>query len=125
MTTDVKFGSWADHLRDPSHIEGELTNNVRADTDPFVPMQNGNLANDSLSILDLGNMHQILYGAPYAHYVFIGKSMSGSAPKHYNGRSLQYFKGVHSQAGADWIERSKQANMTKWTQFVGERLVGA
>lgn len=125
MTTTVEFGSWLDHLHDPSRIEGELTNNVRADTDSFVPMQSGNLANDSLSILDLGNMHQILYGAPYAHYVFAGKSMSGSKPKHYNGRSLQYFTGVHAQAGADWIERSKQANMTKWTRFVGERLVGS
>lgn len=124
MTSKVDFGPWADRLANPHDVTRELADKVRESTDSFVPYRTGNLAGDSVEILDAGSAYSIVYGAPYAHYVFKGMAMAGSAPKHYTGEELNYFKGKHHEnAGADWIERSADVNMSGWEEFTRGRLL--
>lgn len=123
MTVKVNMGSFFTALARAHEVNRELADRVRKDSNDFVPMQSGNLASDSLSILDTGSGYQLVYSAPYAHYVFTGKAMGGLAPKHYTGDALNYFKGRHAQAGPDWGARASQVNMNAWEKFVAERLV--
>ncbi|WP_179395053.1 minor capsid protein [Lacticaseibacillus absianus] len=127
MTT-VGFGAWAGRLADPGNVTGELAYKVREGAEPFVPASAapewGYLASDSVNVLDAGANWTIVYGAPYAHYVFVGKVLVGHKPKHPNGEALNYFKGNHSNAGPDWIERAADANMAGWETFVVGRLIG-
>ncbi|WP_262315374.1 minor capsid protein [Lacticaseibacillus parakribbianus] len=120
MTTTVEFGRWADELANPADVERELASKVREDADPFVPRQDGNLSGDSADIID----SSIIYGAPYAHYVWFGQVMVGPKPKQYvtGGLALNYYTGKHKQAGADWVERAADVNMAGWERFVGERM---
>lgn len=123
MTTQVKFGPWMTRLSEPHDLVRDLADKVRESTDPFVPYRSGNLAGDSVQILDAGSAYRIVYGAPYAHYVFKGIAMAGSAPKRYTGEELNYFRGQHAQAGANWIERSADVNMSGWESFIVGRLL--
>ncbi|WP_270235235.1 minor capsid protein [Lacticaseibacillus suilingensis] len=123
MTTTVEFGPWAQRLADPSELNRYLAYKVREDADPFVPYQSGNLAGDGVSFVETSEMTTIVYSAPYAHYVWVGEAMGGSAPRHYTGETLNYFHGMHSQAGADWTERAADANMSGWEQLIAGRLL--
>lgn len=120
MTTTVELGSWAEQIRDAHEVERELADNVRADVDPFVPFRSGDLAG-TVDVLDVGSMMQIRYSMEYAHYVFIGLAMAGN-PRMLTGTPLNYFRGQHAQAGADWVERAKSQFMPNWESFVKERL---
>ncbi len=122
MTVTVDLGKFATNIANPIGITQDLASKVRENTDPFVPFRNGGLAS-SVTFLTQGQIVQVVYNKPYAHYVFVGKAMGGSKPKHYTGNSLNYFTGKHGQAGSDWIGRAKSANMNGWTSFVAGRLV--
>jgi hypothetical protein len=117
MTATVTFGPWYQRLIQPRGVVQDLASKVREDADPFVPYRDGNLAS-GVAFLTQGLTVQIVYTSVYAHYVFKGVAMAGHAPKHYTGKSLNYFTGKHSQAGADWIERAKSANMPGWESLV-------
>lgn len=112
MTVTVNLGP-LDHLDSArTHdVEGLLADNVRADADPFVPYLSGNLARDSVNVIDTGAHHQIVYDAPYANYVF--------DPKH----RLNYTKKDHPLAGPDWIAQAKDQHMNDWERLVGEMLL--
>lgn len=122
MTVTVNLGPWADAFTHPGNLVQDVASKVREDTDPFVPYRNGALT-ANVTFLTQGMTAQIVYGAVYAHYVFVGEAMGGHKPKHYTGTSLRYFTGRHSQAGKDWIGRASAANMTGWENFTLERLL--
>lgn len=121
MTTKVQLGSWFERVLDAHQVEKELASNVRSDVDPFVPFRGGDLAS-TVDMLDVGSMMQIRYSMAYAHYVFVGIAMAGN-PRVLTGTPLNYFRGKHTQAGSDWVERAKSQFMSSWESFVLERLV--
>lgn len=118
MTTTVEFGPWADRLAEPAGVLRDLTSKVREDTDHYVPYREGNLASDSLSIIEPGGeTNTLVYGAPYAHYLFVGEVMAGTKPRKSTGEALHYFQSKgHEHAGPDWIGRAAEANMSTWEQ---------
>lgn len=69
-------------------------------SDPYVPFQQGMLKNQKTIASD-GS--QIVYTQPYAHYQWEGLTMSGRAPKHYNGNDLKYHGAP--MRGKRWTER--------------------
>ena len=77
-----------------------LANTVRRLSDPYVPMQQGNLKNTAQIIND---GRGILYDQPYAPYQYYGEVMAGRAPKHYTGRPLDYHD--KPRRGPNWDKR--------------------
>ena len=69
-------------------------------SDPYVPMQQGDLKNRRTIAAD-GS--QIVYTQPYAHYQYYGKAMGGRPPKSYTGDDLTY-SGAPMR-GPRWVER--------------------
>ena len=69
-------------------------------SDPYVPMQQGDLKNRRTIAAD-GS--EIVYTQPYAHYHYYGKAMAGRPPKHYTGDDLTY-NGAPMR-GPRWTER--------------------
>lgn len=95
-------------------IEKVLANQVRADTDPFVPFLSNNLAR-SAEIGDNEGKTAVIYPGPYAHYQFKGETKAG--------KPFHYTKTFHPLATSGWIENSKEANMPRWENFVKEELL--
>lgn len=88
-------------------------NEVMKDTDPFVPMDSGNLKSRTHV-----NGDEVIYPGPYAHYLHEGilyVSETGSAwakkgqHKTATGRPLSFQKGQ-----AHWVDASIAANLAKW-----------
>ena len=77
-----------------------LASEIRRLSDPYTPMQQGDLKN-RVQIASDGS--EIVYTQPYAHYQYYGKVMAGRAPKHYTGDDLTY-NGAPMR-GARWVER--------------------
>lgn len=69
-------------------------------SDPYTPMQQGDLKN-RVQIAADGS--EIVYTQPYAHYQYYGEVMAGRAPKEYTGKKLTY-NGAPMR-GARWTER--------------------
>lgn len=108
-----------------------LTEQVKKDTAPFVPMRAGSLntrtrtvpyehLSDATEVV--GNT--IIYPGPYARFLYYGKVMiyppTGStfAPlgesKVVTDRDLVFTTDAHKQAQAFWFEASKAQNKDKW-----------
>ena len=117
-----------------------VTQQVKKDTEEFVPMLTGSLNTRTRVI---GNT--IVYPGPYARYLYYGKVMvdaaTGKGPMRIvdkmgneyirfrkgavlrpTDRPLNYTTDFHKQAGPNWIERSKAQNLPKWLR-VAERVV--
>lgn len=81
-------------------VQKYIASEVKRLSDPYVPMQQGALKNQSTIAPD-GSA--IVYTQPYAHYQYYGKVMAGRAPKKYTGDDLTYSGG--GNRGARWTER--------------------
>ena len=77
-----------------------LASEVKRLSDPYVPMQSGQLKNMAVIASDGSS---VTYTQPYAHYQYYGKVMAGRAPKHYTGDDLTYSGG--GLRGAQWDKR--------------------
>lgn len=97
------------------------------DTEPFTPMQTGDLKNRTQV-----NDDSIIYPGPKSRYLYYGKLMvdpnTGSAwakegvTKVLTDKNLVFSKEAHSQAQPHWFEASKAQNLEKWKRIV-ERAV--
>ena len=87
-------------LGSSTKVQKYLASEVRRLSDPYVPMQQGDLKNRN-TIANDGS--QIVYTQPYAHYQYYGEVMAGRAPKSYTGKKLTY-NGAPMR-GARWTER--------------------
>lgn len=87
-------------LGSSTKVQQYLASEVRRLSDPYVPMQQGDLKNRNTIASD-GS--QIVYTQPYAHYQYYGEVMAGRAPKSYTGKKLTY-NGAPMR-GARWTER--------------------
>lgn len=95
-------------------IEKVLANQVRADTDPFVPFLSGNLA-QSAEIGDNEGKTAVIYPIKYA-----GRQFDGGIKV---GKPFNYTKTFHPLATSYWIDNSKEANMPRWENLVKEELL--
>lgn len=89
-----------------------LASQVKNKCDPYVPMHQGLLKNQTAIASDGSTL---TYTQPYAHYQYYGKVMgpnymdkegdwhSGKAPKHYTGADLTYHGGP--MRGPQWEKR--------------------
>ncbi|RRC92724.1 hypothetical protein EII25_03360 [Erysipelotrichaceae bacterium OH741_COT-311] len=102
-------------------LKGEI---VRT-TDPYVPLDKGQLKKSALpSVYSPNNL--IIWNTPYARFVYHGMLMvdaeTGSVRSKKNGEKkvtstkLNYHSG-DSKRKEKWFERSKVANQSKWTKF--------
>jgi len=108
-----------------TRVEHAVAQQVARDTNPYVPMKNGVLAN---STQVRGN--QILYTVPYAHYLYEGvlwvypDTGSAWAPKGKRkvptGRPLHISTAVNPKATSHWVEASKAQNLEKWERFAAK-----
>lgn len=102
-----------------------LAQQVKKDTEPFVPMLTGSLKNRARVE---GN--SIIYPGPYARFLYYGKVMvdpnTGStyAPlggtKVVTDRDLVFTTDFHPQAQAHWFEASKAQNLEKWERVAAK-----
>lgn len=87
-----------------------LDNEVLKDSDPFVPMDTGNLRNSGIRGTVLGS-GQVIYNAPYARHCYYGKKIHFSPAK-------------HPQATAQWFEKAKALHKKKWLSAVDRVIKG-
>lgn len=107
--------------------EHVVAQQVRKDTEPFVPALTG-----SLSARTEVRESTIIYPGPYARYLYHGMAMvdpeTGSAwarkgaTKVLTDKSLVFNTSMHGQAQAHWFEASKAQNLDKWLR-VAEKAV--
>lgn len=81
-------------------VQRFLASEVKRLCDPYVPMQQGALKNQTTIASD-GS--QLIYTQPYAHYQYYGKVMAGRAPKKYTGDDLTYHGAP--MRGPEWEKR--------------------
>ena len=111
-----------------TRAEHILAQQVKKDTDPYVPMLTGSLKNRTR--VEGG---AVIYPGPYARFLYYGKVMvdpnTGStwAPKGgtkvVTDRNLVFTTDFHPQAQAYWFEASKAQNKDKWLR-VAQKAVG-
>lgn len=77
-----------------------LASEVKRLCDPYVPMQQGHLKNQTVIASDGSTL---TYTQPYAHYQYYGEAMAGRAPKKYTGKELNYHGGP--MRGPRWDQR--------------------
>lgn len=87
-------------LGSDNSVRKYLASEVKRFCDPYVPMQQGLLKNQTTIAPD-GS--QLIYTQPYAHYQYYGKVMAGRAPKQYTGDDLTYHGAP--MRGAQWEKR--------------------
>lgn len=88
-----------------------LASEVKRLSDPYVPMQQGLLKNQSVVASDGSTL---TYTQPYAHYQYYGEAMAGRAPKQYTGKPLTYHGAP--MRGKQWVPRmlaDKSDDLTK------------
>jgi len=110
--------------RNASEADHILANQIKQDTDQFVPAKTGSLSGRTRV---MGN--NIVYPGPYARYLYHGKLMvdpeTGSAyakkgsTKALTGKDLVFSKAMHGKAQAEWFEASKAINLDKWKRVYG------
>ena len=106
-----------------------LAEQVKKDTEPYVPMLTGSLKNRTRVT---GN--SIIYEGPYARFLYFGKVMvdpdTGSpwakrgATKVLTDRNLVFTTDFHAQAQAYWFEASKAQNKEKWRRVAAKAVSG-
>ncbi len=84
---------------------------VKKDTEEYVPFLNGNLR---LNTRVSGS--KIIYGTPYARYLYAGKVMKGPlhGPKYATDKDLDIKKSGTKKQTAHWFDRSKKDNLPTW-----------
>lgn len=87
-------------LGSSKEVQKHLASEIVRLSDPYIPMQQGDLKNRRTIAAD-GS--EIVYTQPYAHYQWYGKVMAGRPPKQYTGDDLTYSGG--SPRGPRWAER--------------------
>lgn len=89
-----------------------LDEQIKIDTDPWVPFDDGFLA-ASVNQLPSG-IGEIEYVGPYPQYLYYGKLMIGPAPKQLTDIDLKFSTAGHPNAGPFWFEESKAVNKLSW-----------
>ena len=107
-----------------------LDNIIVKDTDPYVPMDTGTLAQ---TVRGMGT-GEITYIQPYAHYQYYGTlyvteygaafAQLGEKKPVNTGIPLNHNKEKHPLAGPFWFEVSKSVNKDKWIQYVQDAVRG-
>lgn len=87
-----------------------LDNEVLKDSDPYVPMDTGNLRNSGIRGTKLGS-GEVIYNAPYARHCYYGTHIRFSPAK-------------HPLATAMWFEKAKAVNKKKWLDAVDKVIRG-
>lgn len=119
-----------------SRVEEDLANEVKKDTEKFVPFRNGVLAKGTRVY---GG--KIVYPGPYAHYLYRGKVMVYEGPPYLRRREdgkmvLSHFgqrkvpiekpldikRASHKDAQSHWFEASKAQNLEKWETLAGRMM---
>ena len=88
-----------------------LVENVRSDTERYVPYRTGQLSDISI---DMSRAEDgiIAWRAPYARRVY---NMAGH---------VNWTRTRHPEAGPQWVERSKAANGERWRSMLAALLGG-
>lgn len=104
-----------------TRAEHVLAEQIKKDTQPFVPMLTGSLTQRTRV-----DGSAVIYPGPYARFLYYGKVMvdpnTGStyAPKGgtkvVTDRNLVFNQTMHPQAQAHWGEASKAQNLDKWVR---------
>lgn len=104
-----------------TRAEHVLAEQIKKDTQPFVPMLTGSLTQRTRV-----DGSAVIYPGPYARFPYYGKVMvdpnTGStyAPKGgtkvVTDRNLVFNQTMHPQAQAHWGEASKAQNLDKWVR---------
>lgn len=110
-----------------TQAEHTVAQQVKKDTEPFVPARTKALTNTAKVV---GN--QIIYPGPYARYLYYGKLMvdpeTGSpwakrdAKKVLTDKNLVFSTAVHPQAQDHWFEASKAQNLEKWERVAAKAM---
>ena len=106
-------------LGDKGRVQEYIDSEVLRLSDPYVPMQQGNLKRSGTLGTKLGT-GEVVYNAPYARYQYYGKVMVGRAPKRLTDRDLTYHGAP--KRGKLWFERMKADH--KNTILAGARKIG-
>lgn len=101
---DIKEILSARGLGDNRGVQQYIDSEVLRLSDPYVPMQQGNLKRSGTLGTKLGS-GEVVYNAPYARYQYYGKVMVGRAPKRLTDRELTYHGAP--KRGKLWFERMK------------------
>lgn len=80
-----------------------MASEVKRLSDPYVPMSAGAGAHMKNRAQIDGGGKRLIYPGPYAHYLYVGISMEGRAPKRLTGRPL-HFHGAPMR-GKQWDKR--------------------
>lgn len=114
--------------RNASEADKILANQVKQDTERFVPALEGMLTTKTRVV-----KNTVVYPGPYARYLYHGKLMvdatTGKGPANIPGvgprfkkgsklratdKNLIFQKSVHPDAQSEWFEASKAVNLDKW-----------
>lgn len=121
IKVDIDLTKFKDKLET---AQNDLVNQIIADTQDYVPFNQGVLSN---SVHANEDNTKIIYGTPYARFQYMGKVMvdnrgstwaKKNTRKHVINRDLTYSKEHHSKAGEKWYERSKENNLSNWLEVV-------
>lgn len=99
IRVDIDFGDIRKKLlRGVDRAQHVLDQAIMADTDPYVPFQEGTLSG---SVLRSSSPGMLVYDTAYARRLFYNPQYSFS-------------RSFHPLAGGDWFGRSKADNKDKW-----------
>lgn len=125
QNVQIKFNS--DRIyKNLNEAQKKLDATVIADTEKFLPMQQG-ILRDSAKTNTIYGSGEIVYGGtgvPYARYLYYGKVMVGKPPKRTTKKDLVFDKTAHPDAQAKWFEASKKENLDHWIDIVRKVLNG-
>lgn len=132
MNVDISFDRLARYM---SASQRALDDQVLKDMTNYIPMETGNLTNQTLAINreNIGSGELILDTTEYARYLYHGKLMvdpeTGSAWAHQGtikvltDEDLSFSKSSHGKADSHWFERAKEERKRTWLN-VARRAAG-
>lgn len=117
--------------RNMKEAQKQLNIMVTADSNQFVPMEQGALRN---SVRYPQGIHggEIAWNTPYAHYqyegeLYLDENGNSFAAKHErkypSGKRLEQSTEMNALASDHWFERAKEGNLKKWEHQV-KRIAG-
>lgn len=102
-----------------------LDSEILRSTEPFVPMDQGDLIGSGVRGTVPGS-GLIVYYSPYAHYHYVGLVRVGRAPKKLTNRKMNYSQ-LHQagqERGSAWFDHSKKVNLAAWIAGVERAMKG-
>lgn len=108
VKVDVKFNDIYKLLERTSKIQRNLSQQVLADSNFFIPKDTGELEQSSLIHSDL-EAGKLIWNTPYAARLYWNPQYNFSTD-------------VNPNASGLWFEVAKQNNMDSWTKFVAKDL---